>query len=490
MEPYSCRGVIEIPEAARSPGEGVAGWGSLGGVGWVCAALSLLLSGCGTLVGVHPPPEPVPVPGPVPPPFETPTPPPPLPVAFQPQLLPPPKEVPAVDPILDSPWATTPEMEARVQEWVVSLRTREAPHLAAALARMGLYREAVDEEIRRQGLPASLAYLPIVESWYSPTAVSWVGAAGLWQFMAPTARGMGLKVNRLVDERRDPFLATPQALSFLGQLREQFGSWFLALAAYNGGPGRVERLLRNRAPEGEGHDGLFLEILRELPRETRDFVPRFLAAGRIAREVEAFGFGEVKPMSALAFEEVDVPDATSLDVVARAAGVELEAIQALNPQFLRGLTPAGVSTRVRVPLGAGEGFSRGYAAIPPQERVTFVEHAVAQGETLTHIGLLYGVPVEDIQAANPAIEPRRMQIGQRVIVPKAPSAREGLRAAGGVTTHGSGGAWVYRVQSGDTLGGIAARHRVSIADLLRWNGLSINAIIRPGDEVKVRPVAR
>jgi membrane-bound lytic murein transglycosylase D len=374
-------------------------------------------------------------------------------------------------------------MEADIAYWLESFQTRESELFRESLARMGRYQRMVEEEVAARRLPPSLAFLPIVESWYSPTAVSWVGAGGLWQFMAPTARGMGLRVNRLMDERRDPYRATPLALDFLDRLYDQFGSWFLALAAYNGGPGRMERVLRWRAPGAERHDGLFLQVRRDLPRETRNFVPRFIAAGIIARNPAAFGFEDVVTEGPLAFDEVEVPDATSLDVVARAAGVDQADVEALNPQLIRGLTPAGVATRVKVPEGTGEAFTLGYALIPPEERVTFVEHVVASGETLTHIARFYGVTVDDLRSANPRIRPRLMQIGQRVVVPKAPSARAGLRARGAAGVEEE--PLIYRVQAGDTLSGIALRYGVRVGDLLRWNQLSREGIIRPGDEVRI-----
>jgi membrane-bound lytic murein transglycosylase D len=386
------------------------------------------------------------------------------------------------DPILDSPWAQGSEMEEKIQDWIDSFQTRESDLMRECLVRMGRYREAVKVEVERKELPGSLVYLPIVESWYNPRAVSWVGAAGLWQFMPSTARGMGLHVDRVLDERRDPFLSTAPALDYLSELKQRFGSWFLALAAYNGGPGRVERLLRGRGEEAGGHDGLFLEILVDLPRETQDFVPRFLAAARVARDPAAFGFGDVVAEGAIAYDEVEVPDATSLDVVARASGVEQAAVEALNPQLLRGLTPAGVRTPLRLPAGVGERFTEAFQQIPPEERVTFVEHAVAKGETLTHIARYYGVSVDDLFAANPRVEPRLLQIGQRVVVPKAPSVLDGLRAAAGT---GPERVMVYSVRPGDTISAIAARHRVTVGDLLRWNGLSMDSVIRPGDQVRI-----
>lgn len=399
--------------------------------------------------------------------------------------LPRPEAAP-VDPILDSPWATAPGMREDVLYWMESFQTREADLFRESLRKMGLYREMVSRELAARRLPPSLLYLPIVESWYNPRAVSWVGAGGLWQFMAPTARGLGLRVNRLVDERRDPFKSTPLALDFLAELHEDFGSWFLALAAYNGGPGRLGRVLRRQGGTEGGHDGLFLEVRSDLPRETRNFVPRFLAAAIIARDPARYGFGDVAMEPALSFDEVEVPDATSLDVVARAAGVGQDAVEALNPHLLRGLTPAGLRTRLRVPPGSGPTFTAAYARIPAEERVTFLEHRVASGETLTHIARAYGVTVDDLRAANPRIQPRRMQIGQRVVVPKAPSARMALRGGGTLTgLSGNGESILYRVRSGDTLSAIAARHQVRVGDLLRWNGLTLESVIHPGDQVKI-----
>jgi membrane-bound lytic murein transglycosylase D len=344
----------------------------------------------------------------------------------------------------------------------------------------------VEEHLRSEGLPASLAFLPIVESWYNPRAVSWVGAAGLWQFMPPTARGMGMKVDRIVDERRDPYRSTPLALAYLSDLHDQFDSWFLALAAYNGGPGRLGRILRRYGQGGIAHDGLFMEVLEQLPRETRDFVPRFLAAATIGRDPEAYGFADVTQEPPARFDVVEIPDATSLDVVARAAQVDQEIVEELNPQLLRGFTPAGVSTELRLPEGVGARFTQAYALVPPEERVTFLEHPVSRGETLTHIARMYGVTVADLRGANPTIQPRRMQIGQRVVVPKAPSARASLAGRSGVSVgEGEGRLVVYQVQSGDTLSAIAARHRIGVNDLLRWNSLSRSSIIHPGDQVKI-----
>lgn len=469
-----------------------------GGTGALITAMAVSLTACGSVVGSPSAPEPVPPP--TQPARNHPSQNRPRPEPRRPISSPSPKtngtivgstsiaEPISADPILGSPWATTAEMDARVQAWIESFQTREKSLFRTTLARMGRYRDMVEAELKAEGLPASLAFLPIVESWYNPRAVSRVGAAGLWQFMPPTARGMGMNVDRLIDERRDPYRSTPLALDYLANMRKQFDSWFLALAAYNGGPGRLDRILRRSGRRDEPHDGLFLEVLDQLPRETRDFVPRFLAAARIGMNPAAYGFEDVVVEAPWQFDEVVVPDATSLDVVARAGQVEQSVLEELNPQLLRGLTPAGVPTSLRVPEGVGTRFSEAYAQIPAEERVTFLEHSVSSGETFTHIARKYGVSVADLQATNPRIQPRRMQIGQRVVVPKAPSVRSRLRGSGsgsGVTGSVVEREVVYTVQSGDTLSAIAARHRVGVADLLRWNSLSRSSVIHPGDQVRI-----
>ncbi len=331
------------------------------------------------------------------------------------------------DEILSSPMVRDPELRDEVDRWIAFWETTGARWFPDYLERMAWFSPAVDSVLANRGLPPSLRYLPIVESGYSPRAVSRVSAVGLWQFMAPTAQGLGMWVGPLLDERRNPFKSTAAAGDFLVQLREQFGSWFLALAAYNSGPNRMQRLLDRYAPLEPRSDALYWKLRDRLPRETRDFIPKFLAAVEVARNPGAHGLAAVGAAAAFTFDEVTVPDATTLDVVAEAAGAPQEEIERLNPEVVRGITPPGRRTVLRVPAGAGLTFEENYAKIPPSERVTFVEHRVARGETLSHIARRYGVRLDDLRAANPRVEPRRLQIGQRITVPIAPRAR---RSAG------------------------------------------------------------
>lgn len=384
---------------------------------WTLAsAVSVTLLGCGGSAGrtapePHPPPEPD---------VE----------AVLPPLLPDTFELErpggegSTDPLRATPMLRNPEFDAEVTRWVERWSEMPAPWLGSDFERMGMYVAEVDSMLAARGLPRSLRYLPIVESGYNPRAVSPARAVGMWQLMEGTARGLGVRVSPLIDERRHPGRSTEAALDFLEELHDGFGSWFLALAAYNSGPARVRRVLRQHARLEPLSDELFWKIRHHLPRETRDFVPKLFAAIRIGERPDLFGRSEFGPQGP-GYDEVEVPDQTSLDVVARAAGVPQEEIERLNPHVVRGLTPRDTRVRLRVPEGTGERFRSRYAEISPEERVTFLEHRVAEGETLSHIAVRYGVRVADLRAANPSARERYLRVGTLLTVPVAPSARGG-----------------------------------------------------------------
>ncbi len=338
-------------------------------------------------------------------------------------------EIEGIDEILHSPVSSDPILRQAASLWVVQWTTKQVESFERYLAQMRRYDPLVQREINARGLPESLRYLPLIESGYSPAAVSSVGATGLWQLMHPTARELGLTVNSIVDDRRDPVASTVAALDYLEDLYDEFGSWLLTLAAYNGGPGRVRRALNRSGPgaSGEG-DERFLEARRYLPRETREFIPRFLAAAALADDPGEYGFSVTDP-DPMTFDEITVPDATSLEVVAKAIQVPEEGIREMNPQYLRGYTPAGETRTVRVPAGLGQHFERNFPSIPPEERLSFYEHVVSEGETSTHIARRYHVSVSELTDINRHVDPRRLQIGMSVIVPlTAAPLRGGLQA--------------------------------------------------------------
>ena len=418
----------------------------------------------------------------------------------------------AVDPIVTSGQAGDDRIEERVDWWLNFWQTRSRDALGRGLSRMGAFEDLVTAELAVRDLPPSLLYLPLIEANYYPTAVSPAGAGGLWQFMPRTARWLGLTVNSLIDQRFDALAATPVALDYIVDLNEQFHSWFLTLAAYNAGPGRVEQAIRRH---GRGHprdDRLFLRIRSRLPAETRDFIPRFLAAARLASDPERHGFSSVLKASPPPFDTVAIDGPASIDVIAEVAGVGVEEVKDLNPHIVLGMTPGGASTVLRLPAGSAEGFAERFAVIPVRNRVN--RHVISAGDTLSHIALDYRISVDELRGANPGVSPRRLQIGSVLIVPGVPddTGTPAAAAAGpvpgdppisdhppetrsgeaGTSASGSGAAQsdgevVHVVARGESLWLIARLYGVEPARLRAHNRIGEGARIHPGDSIRIPP---
>lgn len=331
--------------------------------------------------------------------------------------LTPPEGEMRVDALLASPVLRDPDFLAELDHWIDYWQSGASTWFPEFLSRMGGFEQTVDSALAARGLPESLRYLPLIESGYNPGARSHASAVGMWQFMAGTAREFGMEVGPFVDERRNPYKSTESAVGFLEELNDRFGSWFVALAAYNGGPNRAQRILREQAPLEQPSDSLFWALRAHWPRETRDFVPKLVAAALVAQRPAHYGYEPHTPDPPFAFDEVEVPDATTFDVLAQAAGVDEAEIHRLNPELFRGFTPPQRAVPLRVPLGRAAIFRENYARIPANERMTVVEHFVANGETLSHIARRYGISIVDLQAANPDIRPRYLRIGARLTVP-------------------------------------------------------------------------
>ena len=322
-----------------------------------------------------------------------------------------------VDALLASPVLRDPDFRAELDRWIDYWQNGATPWFPDFLSRMGRFEQTVDSALAARDLPESLRYLPLIESGYNPGASSHASAVGMWQFMAGTAREFGMEVGPFIDERRDPYKSTESAVGFLEELNDRFGSWFFVLAAYNGGPNRALRILREHAPLAVPSDSLFWALRQHWPRETREFVPKLVAAALVAERPQHYGYEPHVPDPPFAFDEVVVPDATTFDVLAQAAGVDEAEIERLNPELFRGFTPPQRVVALRVPVGRGGIFLENYARIPPNERMTVVEHFVADGETLSHIARRYGISIGDLQAANPEVRPRYLRVGARLTVP-------------------------------------------------------------------------
>jgi membrane-bound lytic murein transglycosylase D len=379
----------------------------------------------------------------------------------------------------------------RVQYYLDFFQSKGRERMGIWLTRMPRYEGMIRARLQEEGLPGDLVYLALIESGFSNTATSRAKAVGMWQFMKGTARGYGLRVDSWVDERRDPYRATEAAARHLKNLNDRFGSLYLAAAAYNAGAGKVSRGVR-RLPEDDADsvnsDATFFRLYdtKLLRRETKDYVPKLIAAARIAKEPARYGFelGSVEPP---AYDSVIVPTMTGLDVIARLADTTVAAIRELNPQYLRLATPPGVHSVVRVPPGRGSSTTAAYAELPPSKRITFVEHTVARGETMSGIAHRYGVSTRLVTEANPRLKSSRLRPGQRVIVPTggALSTSVARHMADPVEPAASSPSGFHRVRPGETLSGLATEYGVSMRQLRAWNGLASNAKIRAGQRIRV-----
>jgi membrane-bound lytic murein transglycosylase D len=379
----------------------------------------------------------------------------------------------------------------RVQYFLDFFQGPARPRMTIWLERMKRYEEMIREELTGQGLPGDLVYLALIESGFSNTAVSRARATGMWQFMRGTARMYGLRMDTWVDERRDPYKATSAAARHLRDLRDRFGSIYLAAAAYNAGGGKVSRGLA-RLPEDEedslNTDATFFRLsdTRHLRQETRDYVPKLIAAALIAKEPERYGFPSFADVEAQGWDSIVVNDAAGLDVIARLADTTVAAIREANPQYLRLATPPGSRSVIRLPEGRGQVVALAYAELPPSKRVTFHEHYVTRGQTLSHIAGIYHVSVTDLREANPS-SGRTLRVGQRLIIPTGGvgPAREAAAAEDRRAEIRRSVSSTHTVRAGETLSEIGERYHVSVSQLRSWNGLRGNTI-RVGQKLRIR----
>jgi len=407
----------------------------------------------------------------------------------------------------------------RVQYWMGYFTGRSRWHFERYLERLGRYDSMIRTRLGDAGLPRDMIYLAMIESGFNQLARSRSGAVGLWQFMPSTARLYGLEVSTWVDDRRDPYRATDAAVRFLSDLNSRFGSLYLAAAAYNGGPGRVQRGLRRGEFDGmENRDEVFFAMAddgnRYFRRETRDYVPKLIAAALLAKEPVRYGFTDLQAWSPLVYDSAVVSDAVGLDVVARLAGTTEDAIEELNPRYFRGVTPPDRRVWLRLPVGTADSVAVRLAALPPSDRVTIVTHYVERGETLSGISRRYHVTVEDIKSAN-HLRSSRINPGQRLVIPtsgararrsapagqasrsstrstasrststRSSSSGSSSAARSSTATRTASSRRMHVVREGETLSGIAERFHVSVTSLQSTNQLNSRSVIHPGQSLRI-----
>jgi membrane-bound lytic murein transglycosylase D len=390
------------------------------------------------------------------------------------------------------------ETHARVDHYVRYFSGSARDRIAARLAVGSRYEPMIRAKFRAAGIPEDMYYLALIESGYDNHAYSRAAAVGMWQFMASTARDLGMRVDWWVDERRDPVKSTIGATRFLRWLNEQLGSYYLAAAAYNGGPGRVARGLTRYAAdmEGETGDEKFFSLAEQdyLPRETKEYVPQLIAAALVGKNPARYGMtlGTREPF---AYDSVHVEPATPLAAVAKASGATTAEILELNPHVLRGMTastPKGASTWVRVPVGRAAGFDEAFAGLDSTDRKAYRRVLSKKGQTPASLAREHGLTARQLGWYNQKLTTTKkgvLHTGQVVLVPSpavAAAARDIPDPS--VEKYGSskaGATKYYVVKRGDNLGLIARRNGTTVANLKRLNRLRKD-IVLPGQTLLVK----
>lgn len=329
------------------------------------------------------------------------------------------------------------------------------------LRRGGRYQEMISRVLHEEGIPQDLIYLAQAESAFQPLALSRAGARGIWQFVAWRGNEYGLRHTWWVDERQDPEKATRAAAQHLRDLYGLFGDWYLAMAAYNCGPGNVQKGI-----ERTGYAD-FWELYRRnvLPRETKNYVPIILALTLIAKDAAHYGI-QVDRDEPVPTDIVKPGRAIDLRLVAETIDVDVETLHQLNPSLLRLATPDDPNFVLHLPVGSAEKFSAGIADIPPEKWVSWRRHKVSAGDTLTTIAKKYRVTPAAVASANNLEKGAALNPGDKLIIPATAPASEKSRLV------------QYRVRKGDTLGGIADRYSVSPEDVRKWNHLKAARVSR------------
>jgi membrane-bound lytic murein transglycosylase D len=382
------------------------------------------------------------------------------------------------------------EWNQRVENAILYLQTVSRERFELYLTRSGKYIDLFKNILKEKNLPQDLVYLPMIESGFSPRARSWANAVGMWQFIPSTGRLYGLKSNWWYDEKKDFIKSTYAACDYLAKLYKDFGSWHLALAAYNCGEGSLSRRIKKSKTDN------YWEL--NLRKQTYDYVPLYMAATIIAKDPKKYGF-EVEYEEPLVFDTVLVDKPVDLKTVADILNVSLEAIRDLNPELLRDVTPPQYSNYpLRIPAGTGEIFSRSYSELPAKKLYTM--HRIKKGETVSAIARKYGVSPFDILQANSLSKKYRIYAGNYLKIPgyanagtskkqssrnRNPNPADRTNKISPTEKQATNENLSYLVKPGDTLTEIADRFKTDVMTLAQVNGLRNSDEIKIGDSLKV-----
>jgi peptidoglycan lytic transglycosylase D len=382
------------------------------------------------------------------------------------------------------------EVNDAVVRYIRFFQSRLArPHFVKWLGRSHKYMDKYRAILREEGLPQDTIFLAMIESGFGNFAYSRAKASGPWQFISETGRRYGLKQDFWVDERRDPEKSARSAAHYLKTLYQQTGDWRLAWAGYNAGAGRIFKA------KAKGYDD-FWEMAatrgkKVLRAETKGYVPKLMAAAIITKHPEAFGFraDEIEPSRWTDYEEVQIPSAALLSVIAKAADVSEHDLIDLNPELRRACTPPR-PYEIKIPKGQADTFAQNWPALQDKIKMTFAGHVVTRGDTIASIAHRYGVPAQGILEMNGLKRGARLRLRQELVIPKPigggslalaradepekraeVSVRPRVAKARAAEAAPARGHTRVRVKAGDTLWSISRRYGVEMTDLCRWNGI-------------------
>jgi len=372
----------------------------------------------------------------------------------------------------------------QVQYYLDFFMGKQRDSFTVWLSRSGRFLPMIQEQFQELGLPGDLAYLAMIESGYNERAYSRARAVGVWQFIKSTGNNYGLEINTYVDERRDPVKSTQAAASYLGDLYNEFGSWYLAVAAYNAGEGKIRRAIKKYKTTDfwEIAQGNFLQL------ETKRYVPKLIAAILIAREPEKYGFANIEYEPPLAYETVEVPRWTAVKAVALAGDIEAETLKRYNNELRKEFTPPDkASYPFKVPLGKREQIEENLPRVQAVVSTGFKTHTVRKGETLDAVCRKYGLTKTAVLKSN-NLRASGLQVGQRLRIPYQMIAYEmlpeGSVAKGYLAAEAAGGNFVlHKVRPGETVSHLSSLYNVPIHLIAAWNDISDISRIRSGQKL-------
>ena len=365
----------------------------------------------------------------------------------------------------------------QVDQYINYFQTKGRKQFQIWLNRYAKYKGLILPILEEHEMPEEFIYLAMIESGLNPKAYSKANASGMWQFIYSTGKQYGLSRDWYKDERRDPVKATHAACKYLKDLYTLFDNWYLTLAAYNCGEGRVLRASKL-------HQTYDFWQMHSLPRETRNYIPYFLSAAIIARTPQAYGF-KVPNVEPFRYETITLEKSADIAVLARVAGLKPNVLREYNPELRQSATPSEGSYILKLPPGKKGGFLAAWNAIPEEERFApqFVVHRVRYGESLWTISKKYSVSIHDLAAVNKIRNRNKVRVGQKLNVPLKGGRTWGNGENGGPPGHSKR---VYRVKRGDTLGQIADDHGTRASKIRRWNNMKYcSHLIHPGQKIVI-----